>query len=89
MHLTFDPVKDAANVAKHGISLSAAADLDWANALTESDDRHDYCEDRMKSLAPMNDRIYAVVWVQRGDSVRVISLRKANLREAKLYANQT
>jgi len=41
MHLTFDPVKDAANVAKHGISLSAAADLDWANALTESDDRHD------------------------------------------------
>jgi len=43
----------------------------------------------MKSLAPMNDRIYAVVWVQRGDSVRVISLRKANLREAKLYANQT
>ena len=29
MRITFDPAKDAANVAKHGLSLAVGAELDW------------------------------------------------------------
>ncbi|MDR6126060.1 uncharacterized DUF497 family protein [Sphingomonas sp. SORGH_AS802] len=33
MEVTFDPAKDAANIAKHGLSLADAAGFDLANAL--------------------------------------------------------
>ncbi len=46
MKLTFDPKKDADNVAKHHVSLAEAAFLDWSNALIWPDQRHDYGEDR-------------------------------------------
>lgn len=85
MDLTFDPAKDAANIAKHGISLSAAADLDWSNALIMIDDREDYSEERLKALVPMAGRLYVIVYVLRDGSVRPISLRKANNREMKIY----
>lgn len=50
--------------------------------------RHDYGEPRMVALAPIGERLYCVVYVDRGDNRRVISLRKANYREVIEYANQ-
>ncbi|CAM5795228.1 BrnT family toxin [Ottowia pentelensis] len=35
--------------------------------------------------AEFHDRLYVVVFVQRGEVMRIISLRKANRREVKLY----
>jgi len=29
MNVTFDPSKDAANLAKHGVSLTEAAGFEW------------------------------------------------------------
>jgi len=34
MEFEFDPAKDAANIAKHGLSLDAASRLDWNSAVT-------------------------------------------------------
>ena len=56
MEITYDPTKDATNVAKHGVSLALAIELEWESA---------------------------VVWP---DGRRIISLRKANQREVKRYA---
>ena len=86
MDITFDPGKDASNIAKHGVSLACAADLDWELLLCGIDDRKDYGELREIGFAPIGDRVYCVVFVQRGDEVRVISLRRANAREVKSYA---
>jgi hypothetical protein len=33
VRIVFDPEKDAINLSKHGVSLAAAADLDWDAAL--------------------------------------------------------
>jgi uncharacterized DUF497 family protein len=52
MRITFDPAKDAANRAKHGVSLSVARELDWGAALVWIDDRFEYDELRMIALAP-------------------------------------
>jgi uncharacterized protein len=30
MNVTFDPAKDATNVAKHGVSLTEAVGFEWA-----------------------------------------------------------
>jgi uncharacterized DUF497 family protein len=36
----------------------------------------------------MGERIYSVVHVSRGNSERIISLRKANNREIRIYEKQ-
>ena len=85
MPIDFDPEKDAANLSKHGVSLAAAARLDWDAALAWIDDRADYGEMRIVALAPIGDRLFFVVFVDRGNSRRIISLRRANRREVNHY----
>ena len=86
MQIEFDPAKDAANVQKHGVSLALADALDWDSLWANPDQRHDYGEVRMLGYALLDVRLYCVVFVDRSDVRRVISLRKANDREKVLYA---
>ena len=53
------------------------------------DTRRDYGETRMIALCAIGERLYCVVYVDREDARRIISLRKANYREVMDYANQT
>ena len=39
MRIEFDPAKDEANRAKHGVSLALAESLDWDSALVWIDER--------------------------------------------------
>ncbi len=85
MRIDFDPGKDATNLSKHGVSLAAAASLDWDVALAWIDDRADYGELRIVALAPIGERLYFVAFVNRDDARRIISLRRANRREVNHY----
>jgi uncharacterized DUF497 family protein len=85
MHIEFDPVKDASNQTKHGVSLSMANELDWESALVWVDDRFEYNEMRMVALAPQTETLYFVAFVDRAQARRIISLRRANRREVKHY----
>ena len=85
MLIEFDPGKDATNLSKHGVSLAAAAELNWAAALAWVDDRADYGEIRIVALAPIGDRLFFVAFVDRSDTRRIISLRRANRREVNHY----
>lgn len=85
MDIDFDPGKDATNLSKHGVSLAAAAQLDWDAALAWIDDRADYGELRIVALAPIGDRLFFVVFVDRDQARRIISLRRANRREVNHY----
>ena len=85
MRIEFDPAKDAANLAKHGVSLALTAELDWEAALVWVDDRFEYDELRMIALAPKTSILYCVAFVERGAVRRPISLRRANRREVKRY----
>jgi uncharacterized protein len=86
MQITFDPQKDRLNHQKHGLSLSLARELEWETLLSIQDLRYDYGEQRMIGYAIFGNRLYCVVYVDRDDTRRVISLRKANQREVKAYA---
>ena len=85
MNIEFDSVKDAANVAKHGVSLTLAAKIEWSDVLCAPDTRRDYGEVREIGFTIIEQRLYVVVFVQRSAVMRIISLRKANSREVKLY----
>lgn len=86
MEITFDSAKDTSNVRKHGVSLALASDFEWDEALIWEDLRREYGEPRMVSLGYIDLRLYCVVYVDRKDERRVISLRKANSREVNRYA---
>lgn len=75
MKISFDPDKDATNVHKHGVHLSEAEELDWDAALVKPDSRHDYGEARQIGYVPMRSRLYCVVFVERDNELRIISLR--------------
>ena len=81
----FDPVKDAANRAKHGVSLALAEILFAGPHVTVIDDRFDYGELRQVAFGSINHRLFACVYVDRNADRRIISLRIANQREVKRY----
>ena len=85
MRIEFDPAKDEANRAKHGVSLALALELDWEAALVWVDTRFKYEELRMIALAPKTETLYYVAFVERGAARRIISLRRANRREVSHY----
>jgi uncharacterized DUF497 family protein len=85
MLFTCDPNKSRANYFKHGIVLEFAQYLDWSNEMVWQDVRQNYNEVRMSGLVPLEGKVYAVVYVLRAESTRMISLRKANNRELKQY----
>lgn len=86
MTITYDPCKSASNEEKHGVPLTLAAEIEWSDVLCFPDARHDYGEVREIGFALINERLYCVVFTQRGDTYHVISLRKANNREKRDYA---
>lgn len=87
MRYSFDPAKQAANVAKHGVFFSKADEFEWETALVQVDDRHDYGETRFIAIGMIGERVHVLVFNLRETEVRIISLRRANRREVKHYAN--
>lgn len=85
MKITFDSVKDASNQAKHGLSLDDAHGIDWDTLLAIEDTRRDYGETRMIGYAFIAARLHCVVFTDRANERRIISLRKANKREVESY----
>lgn len=85
MSIEFDSAKDSTNIARHGVSLALADEVDWDAALAWLDDRFDYDEVRMIALAPLAETLYYVAFVDRGEVRRIISLRRATRREVERY----
>jgi uncharacterized DUF497 family protein len=86
MHIAFDSAKDAANLAKHGVSLALAAHLEWDSAVVWPDARRVYDEPRQCGIGYIGLRLFFVAFVDRADGRRIVSLRKANPREVNRYA---
>jgi uncharacterized DUF497 family protein len=84
MPIEFDPAKDAANIEKHGVSLSRAADLEIL-AFVE-DDRNDYGETRYRAWGLIDGKAYCLAFTNRAGKIRAISLRRAHKKEMKRYA---
>ena len=86
MSAEFDPKKDAANLKKHGVSLSDGDGvLNDPLALTVEDEAAEG-ERRFVTIG-MNvfGSLMVVVHAPRGEGVRVISVRKADPKERRNY----
>ena len=81
MNILFDPAKDAINIAKHGVSLARAAELD-VQAFVR-DDRFE--EPRFRLYGVIDGEAYCAAGTDRDGIVRVISLRRAHAKEMRRY----
>ncbi len=86
MGIEYDPEKNAANIATRGLSFDLVAEFDWQGALVLEDARRQYGETRYQALGMIRGRLHMVVVTFRKTHVRVISLRRANAREERVYA---
>ena len=86
MESTFDPKKNAANLRKHGVPLSDGDGvLNDPLALTV-EDLSSVAEQRFVSIG-MNvfGQLRVVVYAYRGEGVRIISVRKPEPKEVRVY----
>ncbi len=86
MNYEFDPAKGESNLDKHGVSLADADGFEWETAVVREDTRKQYAEQRFEATGYIGDHLHVMIYCLRSDAVRVISLRKANQREEKRYA---
>jgi hypothetical protein len=85
--IEYDPAKNERNIALRGLSFDLVQDFDLATALIVDETRGQPPELRHRALGVLagSARVHALVFTLRGDAIRVISFRKANKREVKIY----
>ena len=88
MGIEFDEAKNQKNIAKHAISFVEVEYFDFISARIEIDDRKNYGEIRYVALGYLYGRLHVLCYVEVVSGIRVISLRKANLRESKKYEKE-
>jgi len=82
----WDKAKPRSNFAKHGLAFEDAEQVFAGPCVTFEDDRFDYGEERLIALGLLAGRVVIIAHAPRGDDItRIISMRKANRREQKIY----
>ena len=84
MPYEWDEAKRRTNLEKHGIDFEQVEAFQWETALLERSTREG--EPRILALGYIGNRLHALVYVERGANIRVISLRKAHPKEEDRYA---
>lgn len=85
MRIEYDPLKNIKNVRERGLSFDRVIDFDFETASVYVDDRKDYGERRYLAVGYMDGRLHILVYIRITGGLRVISFRKANVREARRY----
>ena len=83
MNFEFDPRKSEANKLKHGI------DFEEAQRLWDDDNRVVLAsrypgEPRFLTIGLINGKPWTAIWTARGESLRIISVRRARKEEVEL-----
>ena len=88
MDIEWDPTKDEANLDKHGLSFTEAAELFRGDVdyLEIYDHEHSREEDRFIAIGPIRRGVIVVVYTERDDDVlRIISARMATRNERQQF----
>lgn len=88
MEISYDPQKRQWTLDHRGLDFDDAAEVFAGLTIDYVDDRHDYGEERWVTFGRLGGRLVSLVWTARGDARHIISMRKANERERKIYEAQ-
>ena len=88
MQISFDPAKRDTTLTERGLDFADAPEVFAGLTFEAEDARFDYGETRMITVGLLRGRMVVLVWTPRGEVRHIISMRKANEREAKRYATR-
>jgi uncharacterized DUF497 family protein len=75
--------KAASNRRKHGIDFDDAIEVFYGECLLRRSDRN--MEERWIGIGESEGRVVAIVFTWRGDTLRIISARRASRNEKRAY----
>ena len=85
MKYEWDEAKKQKNFAKHGLSFEDAEQVFSGPCVPFEDDRFAYGEERFVTLGLLAGRLVVIAHAPRDEGTRIISMRKGNRREQKIY----
>jgi len=86
MEFEWDPRKAKQNLCKHGVDFTdAVIALEDENALTIEDPEHNELRFKTLGMGPTLNVLFVVHCEQSENSIRIISARKADKKETKVY----
>ena len=88
MEITYDPEKRAITLTERGLDFDDAVQVFTGPTIDFEDDRSDYGETRFATFGLLRERMIALIWTPRGKARHIISMRKANEREQKIYSSE-
>lgn len=86
MQYEWDENKRQGNVERHGVDFLDVLPLfHSSDAIVLEDNRRDYGEIRYILFGEIDNRLFQIAYTRRGSVIRVISARRGNKRERKIY----
>jgi uncharacterized protein len=85
MRYLWDEAKRQANLNKHGLDFADAERVFAGPMVLFEDARTDYGEQRMIGIGLLETLVVLIVHVETDDTLRIISMRKADSHETDLY----
>ena len=85
MNYEWDNDKNLRNMRERGIDFALVEDFEWQNASIGEDTRRNYGERRFRAMGPIDGRLHVLIYTIREETLRIISLRRANKREEAIY----
>ena len=85
MQIEFDEQKRALTFNARGLDFRDATIIFAGEHYTLQDLRKAYSEPRFLTVGWLNQQMILVVWTPRNHKRRIISMRKCNERERKIY----
>lgn len=91
MRFEWNSTKSDVNKKKHGVSFDEAIEV-FAdpNAVEVYDENHSEEEDRYKVIGMLQNRVIVIslIFTERGETIRIISARKADKEEKDVYGQK-
>ena len=85
MKFEWDVNKNNLNIKRHFIDFNDAYLIFQQPMVVRVDTRKDYGEIRMVGLGALYGAVVVIVFTKRRDTIRVISMRRANKNEREIY----
>ena len=85
MNFTWDEPKRQSNLKKHGLDFADAIKVFSGPSVLFEDQRENYGEQRMIGIGLLDFLVVLIVHVESDESIRIISMRKADSDETDLF----
>ena len=83
MQFEFNKEKSEANKFKHGVGFEEATQI-WEQIFLSAP-ANTLGEPRFMAIGPIREQLYTCIYTPRGETIRLISCRRARAKEVQLY----